>query len=274
MKLVSVIKKYSRWNFFILSVLLLLAVSVFYYFYHSQRSGAKVYISALLVPSQSQLYSSNPFAGVPYWVDQAISVGDRELSPFGGVKATVLQKDSYETYNFGRVVELLLSVSAIKDRSGVYLFDNKPLAVGSVINLSLLRVETFGQVIYVGKIKPKPEKTKLVIHLIKKGVEKSIASNIQIGDCIYDNDKNVVAQIIDKHEFPSNIYNSVSYQQNISYGEEYRDIDVTVEIIVEKEYGTYYFARTQDVKVNEPIYLPFPDMSLSYTVTSLEEVKK
>lgn len=263
-----------------MAVLFLLAFSAFYYFYHRERSGRSVYISVLLVPSQTMMISSTtPFFGVPYWVDKAVSVGYRELSPFGGVKATVVQKDSYETLNYGRVVDLLLLVNAVYDRSGVFLFDNKPLSVGSLIDLSLPRVETYGQITYVGETKPVKNNVMLLIHIVRKAVDRTVADSINIGDSIYDSNHNIVARITGKNQTPSsgagNVeYNPITNQQTLTYGSSTVDLDIAVEIKAEKEYGTYYFARTQDVKVNEPVYLPFPDMSLSYTVTSIKEVKR
>ncbi|MCL5797479.1 MAG: hypothetical protein M1366_01635 [Patescibacteria group bacterium] len=280
MKLKSSAKKYSRWNFFILAVLLILVFSVFYYLYHRQRIGANVYISVLLTPSQTTVVSStNPFMGVPYWIDQAITKGDKELSPFGGVKAIVVKKDSYESFNYGRVVALLLSANAVRDRSGVFLFDNKPLAVGSIIDLNLPKVEAFGQITYVGEEKPADHSVELVIHILRKAVDRALADNINIGDTIYDSNHNVIAKITGRSESPSSgagnlEYNPISNQQTLTYGNLEVDVDITVEITAEKEYDTYYFAKTQDVKINEPIYLSFPDMSLSYTVTSIKEVKQ
>lgn len=252
-------------NLFILATLFLLGFAVLYFLYFRARNQAEVYITVSVGKSQTAA-ANTPFNWVPYWVGDAIRVGDKEVSPLGGVNAVVLEKNVYEAQYYGQNVNLLLQMKAIRDRSGVYLFKNKPLSVGAVIDLNLTKGQIQGLVTYVGGEKPVYQIKKLRVVLYGKNIEKRIADPVKVGSEIKDSDNRVIAKILDKRiENPT--ASVINYENNRE------DLWLTVELITKKIDSNYYYTDTQKVKADEDLFLPFKEVSLNLPIASVTEIQ-
>ncbi len=258
-------KKYSKnLNLYILAVLFLLGFSLLYFLYFRVRNQAEVYVG-LSVMRGINIPVNTVYNWVPNWLDESLTIGDQEISPLGGLNAVVLDKESYEAAYYGKYVYLLLKVNAIKDRSGIYLFKNKPLSVGASIDLKLAKTQISGLVTYVGSEKPVYEYKKLLVKLNGLNAEWWIGDAVKIGSVIKNSKGDQIAKVIAKKVVSAG-------GSLITADRNKRDIEVTVEILVKKIDDNYFFSETQKVKVDEQFFLPLPEGSLNLPIASVTEL--
>lgn len=273
-------KKIRKINIFILAILFLLSFTLLYFLYFRARNQAEVYVGlsvayGINIPVNT-VYNYNL---IPNWMDDAISKGDKEVSPLGGVSATVLDKESYEASFYGKYVYLLLKVKAIKDRSGIYLFKNKPLSTGALIDLKLTKAQIIGLVTYVGREKPKYQFKKLLVKLVGLGVDYWVADAVKIGSAIINNNGEEIAKVLDKKITPVSSIGVVSADQSnnrslITFDRNKRDVEIIVELLVGKSDDNYFYAETQKVKIGENIFLPFKEVSVNLLISSVSEINE
>lgn len=266
MKKVQSLIKNSRLNIFILVILFLLGFSLLYFLYYRQRNQAEVYVG-LSVTRGINIPISGPYNWIPYWLADSINVGDNEISPLGGLNAVVLDKEIYEASFYGKNVYLLLNVNAIKDRSGIYLFKNKPLSVGAPIDLKLSKAQITGLVTYVGNEEPKYEYKKLQVKVSGLDAEWWIGDAIKIGSIIKNSKGEEIAKVISKNVSPAS-------GSPLTADRNKRNIEVTVDIMTKKINDNYFYAETQKVKVDELLFLPFKETSINFPISSIVEIEK
>lgn len=260
------VKKYTGVNIFILLILFLLGFAALYFLYFRVRSQENIYVTITL--------SREP-QWVPYWIGQSIKIGDKETSPLGELNTEVIDKESYEAHEFGELIYLLLKVKAIKDRSGIYLFKNKPLAVGSVIDLKLSNTEIKALVIDISKELPYYEYKKITVTVQGKELWPYTVDAITVGSKIIDSKGREIAKIVDKKVSPAEIrVDTASGFSIISYDRRKRDVILTLEILVKKINDTYYFRETDKVKVAENLFLPFSEESINLPISSVAEIEE
>lgn len=259
----------------ILGVILLLGISVLYFFYHQQRSSTNLYISIMLTRPQT-LAVNAPFNWVPYWMGEAIHIGDRDINPLGGVNAEVVEKESIESVAYGSVVTLVLKVNAIRDRSGVYLLRNKPLAVGSTVDLHFTSAQATGYITYMGRDIPEKNLIKLRVKVKVRSVDQSVADTVKIGSEVRDSKGMVLAKIIDKKVTQAEVPATSTLSGGVtklSYDSSLQDLAVTMDLMTSKRNDSYYFTETQRIKVNEIVYVPFPEEAANAPITSVEVIR-
>lgn len=257
-------KKYLKnVNVFILAVLFLLGFSLLYFLYFRQRNQAEVYVG-LSVTRGVNIPVNTVYNWVPNWLDESLVVGDREISPLGGLNAVLLDKESYEAVYYGRYVYLLLKINAIKDRSGVYLFKNKPLSVGTLIDLKLSKAQIQGLVTYVGNDKPKYETVKLKVKLVGLDTDYWIGEAIKVGSVIKNTKGEEIAKIISREM-------SAADGSLLTADRNKRKLDVLAELTTKKIDDNYFFSENQKVKVGEQLFLPFREGSLNLYIASVSE---
>ncbi len=272
----KIAKKYRNLNIFIILALFLSAFSLFYFLYYRQRNKAQVYISAILTTSRpEQTNYGMSYYWIPYWITDAITIGDRDNSPLGGINALVMDKEEYKAWSYGKFINLILKINAVKDRSGVYLYKNKPLLVGNIIELKLPKVQTNALVTYIGSDLPNFPKEKLILKLKQKQIESWIADKIKIGSEIKNNKEETIVKVVDKKESlatPIGInYESRSGRLLYSNEADRKDVELTIEILAENINGEYYFQKIRKIKTNESLYLPFNEVSIDFPIISIEK---
>jgi hypothetical protein len=260
-------------NILMVAVLVLTFFSIIYFIYSGQRTKSFVYVSVSLI-RPTNLNINIPPNTVPYWIADSINIGDREQNLLGNVGAVVVDKESYDWIYFGQVVDLTLKVKADKDRSGVYLYRNKPLIVGSQLDLKLSKTQVQGIVTDISNMPIQYENRNFEITLRSKQAEVWVVKNLKIGEELKDNKGNIIAKIKDFKTFPSaspvlefrsnNLTNSMVIDSDKS------DLEVTVDISCKLIGDICYFAKTQKIKANEEIYIPFKSISLDYTISSVK----
>lgn len=262
------LKKYSKINVAVISILFLLSFALLYFFYYRQRNQGEVYVKVSI--SRSTGPQTTPQTWVPYWIDQAINIGDQEINPLGGLNAQVLDKESYEGSSYSKYVYLLLKVKAIRDRSGIYLFKNKPLSVGGLIDLKLNRAQIQGAITFVDSKVPSTNFQKIMVTIQGKEIDPWVADAVKIGSTIVDNKEQVLAKVVDKKVTLAQVRVDTSFGQSaVSYNKLKRDLEVNLELLVKKIDDNYYFSELQKIKVDENLFLPFTEEALNFPITSV-----
>lgn len=268
-------KKIGTYNFFIFIIFSFLLFTSFYFFYHRYKKTTNVYAAILLIQSRnSVLYSTTSPMWLPYWYADSIAVGDKDVSSLGGVNAQVISKEAYGTFTYGKNIYLVLKMNAVKDRSGVYLYKNKPLLVGSVMNLNLNKVQTDATIIYVGSKLPVYPKRKIRINIKSLQSYSWEAQEVKVSDTIIGPDSQIIARIISKKDLPT-IPLSVNYESNTdefiyTSDTERQNFEIVVDLEAEEIGDSYYFEKTQNLKIGNYINLPFNNLTVIGQISSIK----
>ena len=278
MSLKQGILKSRQLNFFLIAVLLLLGASLLYFLYYRQRSSSSLYVEVTLTRPQNFPILNVSYNWLPYWLANAVKIGDKEQSLLGRTNAVILDKDSFEGTNYGKYVSLLLLVNAIKDRSGTYLFKNKPLTVGSLLDLKFTTAQVNGIVTSVGIEKPIYDYKYLTIVVSDKATDKWITEKLTAGSQIKDEKDQTLAKIISKKETTQGpvgvpLFDPALGRSVTTIDTSKINLELTLDVKVKKVEDLYYFAETQKVKLGEQIYLPFKETSQYFVITSIVSPK-
>lgn len=265
-------KKFKNINIFILITLFLLGFALFYFFYYRLRNQSVVYVSLRVVSAVSGQIQAGI---VPYWTTKSISIGNKDISPLGGVRAEVVDMETYEAGTYGDYVNLLMKINAVKDRSGIYLFNNKPLLVGDIIDLKLTKSHIQGLVTDISQSIPVYEYKKLKVKIIWESVDPMIAQNLIIGSKITGNKGQIIARILDTKINPSSINFKNAFGEITAYGDpsKRKDIEMNFELLVKQIGDNYYYAATQKIQVGEKLTINFPNITINGLVVNIENIK-
>jgi len=84
----------------------------------------------------------------PFWLSDKIKIGQVEKNKTGKIIATLVNLENYERGGEEAELFLTLRVEVLLDkRTGIYYFKDKPLSLGSTIDLYLNNIDTPGQVV-------------------------------------------------------------------------------------------------------------------------------
>lgn len=256
-------RKKFKLNQFVLVVLLTLAISATYFIYNNLRNKVELYVTVKL--------GRDP---APYWVANAVSEGDREMSPFGSVIAEVIDKESFEAGGVGRDVYLLLKLKTVKDRSGQYIYKYKPLSIGSGIDLRLKTTQWWVIIVDVQEKPPVYKYKKITITVLGKQTDKWIADGLKIGATAENNKGHVIAKVLDKKVRPAEVrVDTTSGVAAVSYDETKRDLEAIIEILAKERSGIYYFAENYKVKVDEQITIPFKEIIIYPKIILINKIE-
>lgn len=267
------LRKLSNLSILILAVLVMLLFSFTYFLYHRFRSQAAVYIFVNLRPLAQTGGNQNP--STPYWLDQAVKIGDKELSSFGKADAEVIDKESYEGPSYYKNVYLELKIDAVRDRSGVYLFKNKPLSVGGTVDFRMPREQFQGFILSIGDRLPNYKFAEITFESTFKGLIPVTADNLQAGEYLTDQKGKILARVLDKKISPAEVRADTSAgEAKVSYDNTKRDMVITATVLVKEIEGNYYFEETQIVRQNESINIPWKSGVLGHWITKILKIRE
>lgn len=191
----------------------------------------------------------------PSWLIDSIKKGDVELSYSGKKVAEVLEIKSYEEGNKKiSFLKLNLLVNSNK-KQGTYRYKQKPLEVGSMIDVLVGSTRIYGSVtmIYDGK-KVEVKKYKNVkIMLYQK--QSWFADSIKVGDKVESGfggnelQSQVISKKVKLSQIDKNLYKLV-------------DIELEMKLQVDERGGVDYFANYQPIKVGNLLYIPMKNFNL------------
>ena len=251
----------------ILSLIFLFITVGFYYFYRTHNQSVIYVNTALVRPTNIQI--NTPFYWTPYWLEESVRMGDKDINPLGGINAEVIDKKSIDSLQWGKIVILLLKINVIKDRSGLYLYKNKPIAVGTILELKFPKAQVSAYVNYIGAEKPTPNLKVLRLDLKSRNIESKIINNIRIGESIKNDKNEIIAKIISFKEVPSNVLPIIPANIYITG----LDLEITVDLLSEIVDSRYYFIDGQRIRPNEQFYISFPNLTLDSLSTKITKVE-
>ena len=204
-------------------------------------------------------------------MDSAITIGDKDINPLGGVNAEVVDKLSVEAIEYGRYVYLLLKIDATRDRSGVYLFKNKPLAVGNIIQLRFPKTTVYAYIQSLDEVSPQPNYKKVQAVTRFKEIEPFMDEWIREGNEVKNNKGETIARVVRKtSSVARREVHTAAGSIVVGTNPIKRDVDVTLELLVKELEGQLYFTDTYKIKPNESVFIPWPSGQLSHYIISVE----
>lgn len=222
-----------------------------------------VEVEVLVSPEKWWWQAESP----PFWLAESIEIGDNELDAFGRKVAEVADYRIYEKGGSTKDVYLKLNLKiGIDKRKKKLVFKNRPLEVGSPIELNLSNTLINGMVTYVQGL---PDKRKTVEKKIKAkwmDIFPSQAEIVTIGSKMQDGQGRAIAEILDK---------KVSYAEKTILETESgdrlyvtatdplrRDVVLTIWLLTKEQGGILYFTDNQKIKVGERIWIYFPEIDI------------
>lgn len=271
------LRNYTTLKTLVILTLFLIALSIVYFFFYKARNNTNVYVGISVIRPSTMPITTAPYNWVPYWMSDAIRIGDWEVSPFGESLAHVIEKDVTQGYYYGDLTYLLLSVRATQLKSGVFLYKNRPLSVGTTFDLQLPKVTIKGLVTYVAKDPPHFSYENVDVILQVKYQEQWLANAIKQGDQLTDSKGRVLVKIDSVSVKPSKMLasqlDSLRDQNVLTFDPNKVDIEIKVRLLAKKIDDTYYFNEIQRLKVGEGLFLPLKDVRFEFPITSVTAEK-
>ena len=235
-KIVKLLRKITPFEFLVGFLLVLILIFVMVQTITKEEwLKAEVKISS---PSWWQAY----FASPPFWLGESIKIGDSEFDSGGKKIAEVLNIKIYELSGSGEMTtkkDFYLTLNLQVDRSkrtGKIKFKNQPLEIGSPIELHLTNTYIPGVVVNIEGVDKEKEMVELVIEGIWLNTFPWNAEAIPVGGEMKDGMGNVVAKILDKQIYLSDmVVTSDDGRVLLRKNPLKRDVAIRAEILVKRQ---------------------------------------
>lgn len=262
-----IIHKFNYFDFLLLFAIVLIAAFLLNNRLQNKNTTVNVRIS---VENSDWWYQGSP---PRIWYATDLKKGDIAKDSFGNSSAEILNIENYDNGGPYRNIYIDLKVSAqYNKRQDKYFFQYKPITVGSFLTLSFSKNQIQGIVI---KMADKEIDYKYKTVKMRKGFANSdqgyidatrtdVANNYRIGDKSYDNNNNIVAEIVDlKSQIESYYEYSDIRGENIKvFNPDFRDVELTVKLKTHSESGLDLFVNNTPIKTGSKIWIQFPKYSL------------
>lgn len=258
---INIFKK--RLNFFDYAVLILLvAVLAFFIYNRLQRKSTWVNVR-LSVENTDWWYQG---AAPPYWYLYDLKVGDVINNSLGQKVAEVTNVDNYDLGGYSRLIYVDLKIEVDFDKKkNQYLYEFKPLVVGSSLTMNFADQQLKGLVIGIGD-----EEMAYFDKTIKVEIKRTnpaLADKVIAGIKSYDDNDQVIAEIL-------NVKNSIAADYEFSdirgknilvYDPDYRDLEIVLKIKCFRALDRDFYINKAAIKVGNQIWFQFADFSLEDT---------
>lgn len=237
-----------------------------------QARSKKEWIKAEIKISSSAWWQAY-FTSPPFWLGESVKIGDSEFDSGGKKIAEVLDVKIYElslinefeaTTRKDFYLTLNLQVDRSK-RTGKIKFKNQPLEIGSSIELHLTNTYIPGLIVNIEGVDEEKEMAELVVEGIWLNVFPWSAEAIPIGGEMKDGMDNVVAKILDKQIYLSDIFVTTDDGRVLLRKDPLkRDVVIKAKILVKKQGENFYFREDQKVKIGENLFFHFPGVDVKW----------
>lgn len=203
----------------------------------------------------------------PYWIANAIQVGDVEYDASGRKIGEVLEIKKYED---NEKKEFLLKVKLkvdINPKTGSLRYKNNNLEIGNPLIIKPAKKSITGSVVWIEGVEDEREKKDLNITLKLYSAYPWMAEVINVGDKMTDENGEVIAEILNKKVELAEMTVVTDWGEVLARRDPLkRDITLKVRIKVVKAVNQWFFAKTQEVKVANPLRLGMPNYNIDRTV--------
>ncbi|MFA5025599.1 MAG: hypothetical protein WC503_03780 [Candidatus Shapirobacteria bacterium] len=231
------------------------------------------------VINKSWAENYNPYGyRTPFWLSDKLKIGQKEYGKSGKVIAEIINIENYERGSEEADVYLTVKLrTTFQKRIQQHIFKNKPLDLGSAIEISPNQNVVYGQIVDIDMPSSGYPKKTFTVTARGRGIDGYIINNIKVNDVMKNRyDQNVVATITAFHtEKTTRLYVSELTNNNQTLGfklnENAKDIVVTFKVTTELIDGRWYFAGHQQIKVGNSIY--FYGQNINLYGLEIEDVK-
>ena len=194
------------------------------------------------------------------WFIQNLNAGEKQQTLLGGVDAEIIETRYYpfksDAHKFETEYSIyVLARLSVETTGGRYIFNRKPIAVGSEINLAFPSVQFAGTIISLSPELPKDELTEKTIVLTKKLAYPWEYDMVKAGDTQFDGVDSVFEvtskSFRDTYTLRQDVYGNTAYQSP----ERRIYLTVTGRIKVRQEDGNLIFGEEQILKPGSEIDL-------------------
>lgn len=209
---------------------------------------------------------------IPYWVANAITIGDTDGGTLMVPNAIVLDKETYEGGGMGTHTLLTLKVRVLRDSLGSWMYKGTPLTLNNWIDTKFTKVHQGGYVIYIGENLPDTSRYSLRVKVRKLNEEPFVVDSLAVGSEMRNNKGEVLVKII---EASSSLSQQIPTSQIRRLDELKKDVFLTLELNARKYGNVYYYREFQKVKSAEKIDLFFSEATLwDALILSVEKPNK
>lgn len=199
----------------------------------------------------------------PSWLVDSIKKGSMELSFSGKKIAEVLAVKSYEEGADKVVILTVRLVVTSDEKRGTYRYKQKPLEVGSTVEMLLDNSRVYGSVI---RIRGEKDETKEIYKKVRVklyGKRPWLAESMKVGDRVEDDVSNEIqSELLFKKVELNEVSISTLSGLKLTRNPILRDIELELRLLVEERGGVIYFANYQPVKIANWLYIPMKNYNL------------
>ncbi len=248
----------KRGFLFLKYILLGVLVLVFLVFWGQKRNDKADFVNVMVVlVGGDELDRTEEFA--PYWLVDAINVGDVDKTVSDKENARVVDIETYEE-GFRKIALVTLKLRVTLDREmSVTKYKGKDLYTGSIIELKFPTARSYARVVKVS-YEGNDLKTRVIeIKVRLVGTEDGLVRECKTGDKVIDS-KNGTTLVevlgVTSKSIDSNSTMAKAVDPNS------RLMDVDLKLLVRSIDGTDYYALYQPVKVGNKLYIPMDNYNL------------
>lgn len=236
------------------------------------------------VIKQNWLNNYDPYGyRTPYWISDKVKIGQTEKNKAGKVIATLIDLENYERGDEEAELYLTLKIQTNLDkRTGLYYFKDKPINLGSIIDLTLNNIELRGQVIDNNVPKDGYQTKYFYVIARARNLDPWVSEKIVPGIKVYNRStKEVVGEII-KVNFEKSSLQEIKTDNTGKYltvaSEKNKDAIITLKLKTYQMDGKWFFTGHQDLKIDNytrssSLYLYTDQLNLyDLEIQNIEEI--
>ena len=273
--MINIIQKISflwrKLNFFDLIIALIILMILGFFIYNRlQRQITWINVRISVENSDWWYKGSEP----SYWYASNLKVGDVIKDSAGKIVAEVSKVDNYDGGEYYRdiYVDLKLRVDFDKKKKQ-YLYEFKPLVVGSSLLLNFAQFQLRGLVIGLENQHPQylyktikvsgkhAERIKRANSLL---ITKEVAEKVQPGAQAFAGNGELVAEVLEVKKKPATYheYSDIRGRMELVQNPDFYDLEMLVKVKALQALGIYYYVNNTALKVGNFIWLQFPEFAL------------
>lgn len=215
---------------------------------------------------------------VPFWLSDKVKVGQVEKDKSGKVIATLINVENYERGNEESELYLTLKVQVILNkRTGVYSFKDKPLNLGSEIDLTLDNIDLKGQIINNNVSEDDLRGKWFLIKTRARNLEPWVYKQITPGIKMYNKANNdLIAEILGVRIEDSTLQ-KINYDSSGQYLRSFtsanKDAVVNLKVKAYEAGDRWYFCGHQNLKIANTVYIYTEKINLyALEIEEIEEL--
>jgi hypothetical protein len=231
------------------------------------------------VIKQNWLNNYDPYGyRAPFWISDKVKIGQTEKDKAGKTIATLIDLENYERGDEEAELYLTVRIQATLDkRTGVYYFKDKPLNLGSSVELNLDSIELYGQVIDNNVPKSGYPIKYFNVTTRARNLDSWVYEKIAPGMKVYNRATKELVGEITKVNLEKSSLQEIKTDSTGRYltlaSEKNKDAVITTKLKAYQMDGKWFFTGHQDLKINSSLYLYTNQMNLyGLEIQNIEEI--